>query len=162
VLRRLLGQLAGYAAFGAVLVLLSHAPGWRPIPPGTALVQIVVQRSGARLQPCRKLSEAELARRAPNMRAAEECPRGRSPVRVTLEIDGRVLVDEIAPPAGLAHDGISNLYRRLSVPAGEHRLRLRVQDDLRAPQRAEERSRTVRLEAGQVFVIGYSIEQVRL
>jgi len=162
VLRRVLGQLIAYALFGAALVQWSHAPAWRPIPAGTALVQLSVQRSGARLQPCRKLTEAELARRAPNMRAAEECPRGRSAVRVVLEIDGRVAVDEIAPPSGLARDGVSNIYRRITVAAGEHRLRLRVTDDLRAPQRAEERTQSVRLEAGRVFTIGYSNDQARL
>ncbi len=161
-LRRALGQLVAYALFGAALAVWSRAPAWRPIPAGTALVQLSVQRSGARLQPCRKLTQAELARRAPNMRAAEECPRGRSPVRVVLEIDGRVAVDAVAPPAGLAHDGVSNVYRRVTVAAGEHRLRLRVIDDLRAPQRVEERSQTVRLDAGGVFVIGYSNEQARL
>jgi hypothetical protein len=162
VLRRALGQVIAYALFGVTIALLSRAPAWRPIPAGTALVQLSVQRSGARLQPCRKLTEAELARRAPNMRAAEECPRGRSAVRVVLEIDGRVAVDEIAPPAGLAHDGISSVYRRLTVAAGEHRLRLRVNDDLRVPERTDERVQTVRLEAGRVLVIGYSSEQARL
>ncbi len=161
-LRRAFGQALAYALFGAAIVLLSRAPGWRPIPAGTALVQLSVQRSGARLQPCRKLSQAELARRAPNMRAAEECPRGRSAVRVVLEIDGRVAVDAIAPPAGLAHDGVSNVYRRVTVSAGEHRMRLRMIDDLRAPQRAEEQVQTVRLDAGRVFVIGYSSDQARL
>jgi hypothetical protein len=161
-LSRAIRQMLAYALFGAALMLLSRAPAWRPIPPGTALVQLSVQRSGARLQPCRKLTQAELARRAPNMRAAEECPRGRSPVRVVLEIDGRVAVDETAPPSGLAHDGVSNVYRRVTVAAGEHRLRLRMIDDLRAPQRAEERTQTVRLEAGRVFSVGYSSDQARL
>ena len=147
--RRLLEQMLAFALFGAALALLSHSPAWRPIPAGSALVQLSVQRSGARLQPCRKLSEAELARRAPNMRAAEECPRGRSAVRVVLEVDGRVAVDEVAPPAGLAHDGVSNVYRRVTVPAGEHRLRLRIVDDLRAgARRGAHTDRAARSRAG--------------
>jgi len=152
----LVRQVVAYAVFGAVLVYLSHAPAWHPIPPGAALVQVSVAYPGARLQPCRKLAPEELAHRAPNMRAAEECPRGRSPVRVVVEIDGGVAVDEFAEPSGLAGDGASNVYRRLFIAAGEHRVRVRIYDDLRALDRVVEHSETVRLEPGQVLVVGYS------
>lgn len=148
------GVLA-WAAFGALVVVLSHAPPVAPVPPGAALLQVSIAHAGARLAPCRRLSPAELAALPPNMRAPEVCPRGRSPVRVTVELDGRVLVDETLAPSGLARDGTSTLYRRIAVAAGERRLTVRVIDDLRAPARAYERRLRVPLSPGQVLSIDF-------
>jgi hypothetical protein len=89
------------------------------------------------------------------MRAPEICPRGRSPVRVTVALDGRVLLDETLAPSGLAGDGTSSLYRRIPVAAGAHRMTVRVVDDLRAPQQAFERRADVVLVAGQVLSIDF-------
>jgi len=147
-----------YGAFGAALVLLSHAPRFAPLPAGAALLQVSIAHAGARLAACRRLSAEELAARAPNMRAPEVCPRGRSAVRVTVELDGRVLIDETIAPSGLNRDGTSSLYRRIPVAAGEHRLRVRVIDDLRdprAPARTFERRATLELAPGQVMSVDF-------
>jgi len=97
----------------------------------------------------------ELAARAPNMRAPEICPRGRSPVRVVVALDGRVLLDATLAPSGLARDGTSSLYRRLPIPAGEHRLTVRVIDDLRRPAHAFELSATLNLVPGRVLSVDF-------
>jgi len=148
------GVLA-WAAFAWLIVALSHAPSIAPVPAGAALLQVSIAHAGARLAPCRRLTAEELARLPPNMRAPEACPRGRSPVRVTVELDGRVLVDETLEPSGLARDGTSTLYRRIPVAAGERRLTVRVIDDLRAPARAYERRARVALSPGQVLSIDF-------
>jgi len=154
----LLRGLLAWSAFGALIVALSHAPSVAPVPEGAALLQVSIAHAGARLAPCRRLSAEELAARAPNMRAPEVCPRGRSAVRVIVELDGRVLVEETLPPSGLARDGTSTLYRRFAIPAGERRLTVRVIDDLRAPQakahRFERRARFT-LAPGQVLSIDF-------
>jgi hypothetical protein len=148
-------SIVAWGAFGAFIVLLSHAPSIAPLPEGTALLQVSIAHAGARLAPCRRLTTEELAARAPNMRAPEVCPRGRSPVRVTVALDGRVLVDATLAPSGLARDGTSTLYRRVPIPAGVHRLTVRVLDDLRRPARVFERSATVRLAPGRVLSIDF-------
>jgi len=148
-----------WAAFGALVVWLSHAPSFAPRPAQAAILQVSIAHAGARLAPCRRLSAAELAARAPNMRAPEVCPRGRSPVRVTVTVDEKVLIDEILPPSGLARDGTSSLYRRIAIPAGERRLSVRVLDDLRAPARALERRATLRLEPGRVLSVDVKPER---
>lgn len=155
---RILGQVAAYAAFGTAIVVLSHL-SYRAVPPDAALIQVSIAHAGARLAPCRKLTEAELAARAPNMRAPLECPRGRSAVRVVVELDGRPVLDETAPPTGLARDGASVVYRRIPLAAGSHRLRVRVSDDQRAPERAAERSETLHLEPGRVLSVDYRPER---
>jgi len=154
----ILRGLLAWGAFGALIVVLSHAPSVAPVPEGAALLQVSIAHAGVRLAPCRRLSTEELAARAPNMRAPEICPRGRSPVRVTVTLDGRVLVDETLAPSGLARDGTSTLYRRVPIPAGEHRLTVRVIDDLRdlrRPGRAYERSVTLSLVPGRVLSVDF-------
>jgi quinol-cytochrome oxidoreductase complex cytochrome b subunit len=136
-----------YAAFGGLIVLFSHRPEVAPVPPGAALLQLSLAAAGAPLAPCRARSEAELARLPPNMRAPLDCPRGRAPVRVTLALDGRMLVDETVPPSGFARDGSSTLYRRIAVPAGRHRLRVTVDGAVR--------EQGVELDAGRVLSIDY-------
>ena len=143
-----------YAAFGGLLALFSHRPAYAPVPPGAALLQLSIAHPGARLEPCRALSEAELAQLPPNMRAPLACPRARSAVRVTVALDGRLLLDETVAPAGIARDGASTLYRRIAVPAGAHRLRVTVDDDLRRPGQAE-REQGIDLAAGRVLSIDY-------
>ncbi len=144
---KILGQVFAYAAFGAALVLASHGPAYRPLAPGGALVLVSVAHPSRPEGACRRLSETELAARAPNMRAPLECPRRRVPVRVTMDIDGRTVVDETALPSGLAQDGSASLYRRIPVEAGRHDVRVRMLD--------EERSAGIVLGAGQVLRIEY-------
>ena len=154
----ILHGLMAWGAFGALIVLLSHAPRFAPLPAGAALLQVSIAHAGARLAPCRRLTPEELAARAPNMRVPEVCPRGRSAVRVTVELDGRVLLDETIAPSGLSRDGTSTLYRRIPVAAGEHRLRVRVIDDLREPRmpaRTFERHATLRLAPGRVISVDF-------
>ena len=136
-----------YAAFGGLIVLFSHRPAVAPLPPGAALLRLNLAYAGAPLAPCRRLSAAELERLAPNMRAPLDCPRGRAPVRFTLVLDGRVLVDQTVAPSGFARDGASTLFRRIAVPAGRHRLRVTV-DGVRHEQGIE-------LDAGRVLGIDY-------
>ncbi len=38
----------------------------------------------------------------------------------------------MAPPPALSKDGASAVYERLVVPAGEHRIAVRLSDDVRA------------------------------
>ena len=144
---KILGQVLAYAAFGAALVLASHGPAYRPLAPGGAVVLVSVAHPSRPDGACRRLSDAELAARAPNMRAPLECPRRRVPVRVTMDIDGRTVVDETALPSGLAQDGSASLYRRIPVEAGRHEFRVRMLD--------EERAAGIVLAPGQVLRVEY-------
>lgn len=64
----------------------------------------------------------------PNMRAAQDCPRERSPLLVELEIDGELRYRTEALPAGARRDGLATLYHRLPIAAGEHRIVVRMRD----------------------------------
>jgi len=118
-------------ALTLVLVLgvatLSARPAWRSLPEGTGIVRLSLTHSGAR--DCRDRTAEELANLPANMRRARICDRRRAPIRVEMDIDGRpVFAAEIAP-SGLAGSGPSRVYERIELPAGTHRLDLRLSDD---------------------------------
>jgi hypothetical protein len=147
-------QALCYAAFVAFVGYFATSPAYEPLPPGHAVVKLSLQHAGARREACRERTPEELAKLAPNMRAASVCPRERADVVVDVALDGRPLFSAVAAPAGLARDGASTVYRRASVPAGEHRIAVRLSDtaDGRFTHAAE---RTVVLEAGRVLVIDF-------
>ncbi|WP_284617903.1 hypothetical protein [Aquabacterium humicola] len=158
-LRAWIGQGLLYGAFAAAVGVFSHWPVYHPLPPDTALVKLSFVHAGQPAGACRRLSAEELARRPPNMRAPVECPRGRAPVVVELDIDGRNQVSAEVPASGLAHDGASALYRRLVVPAGERLLAVRLRDDGRAEGFGHVLERRVTLAPSQVLVIDFDAER---
>ena len=143
-----------YGAFAATLGYFSTSPAFEPLPPGHALIRVSLNHAGQRKFACRTRSAEELAKLAPNMRAAEDCPRERAPVRVKVDLDGRTVTDLVASPAGLSRDGASVAYRRLPVPAGTHRLRVSFADDA-AGTFDRVREEEMHLEAGRVLVIAF-------
>ena len=152
---RLVSQAALYAAFAAFIGYFSTSPAFEPIAPGHALLRISLNHAGQRKSACHVRTPEELAKLPPNMRAAEDCPRERAPVRVRVELDGRPIADIVAIPAGLSRDGASVAYRRLAVPAGEHRLRVALADDA-AGTFDRIREETVTLAAGRVLVVDFA------
>ena len=66
------------------------------------------------------------------MRAPTNCPRERSPITVEVDVDGSRALRHVARPSGLSQDGASAVYQRLQVPAGAHRIAVRLKDDVRA------------------------------
>jgi hypothetical protein len=143
-----------YGAFAATLGYFSTAPAFEPLPPGHALIRVSLNHAGQRKAACRTRSPEELARLAPNMRSAEDCPRERAPVLVKVELDGVSVADIVATPAGLSRDGASVAYKRIPVAAGTHRLRVALADDA-AGTFGRVREEEVRLEPGRVLVIDF-------
>lgn len=127
---RYLRQVLVLAAIATFIGLFSVAPGYTHHPPDMAMIRLSFAHGAPRTE-CRRLSPAELARVAPNMRRPAECPRGRPSVFVTLELDGRPAFEALLPPSGLSGDGPSRFYRGLTVLPGPHRLRLGLRDTAR-------------------------------
>jgi len=147
-------QAICYAAFMAVVGYFSTSPAYEHLPPGTAVVKLSFQHAGQRKEACRERSAEELAKLAPNMRAASVCPRERAPVTVDVRMDGKPLFAVVAAASGLAKDGASTVYRRIAVPAGEHRFVARLTDSADGSG-ATEAMRTVDLKPGRVLVIDF-------
>ena len=155
---RALAQLALYAGFAFVVATFSAFPSYTRVDPGNAVVKLSFSHAGARREACRTLSPEEIAALAPNMRSGVDCPRERVPVTVELEIDGERVYHAALPPSGLAGDGPSSVYERFELPAGRHRIRVRLRDTVRERGFDYERAADVRLAARQSFVIDFRAE----
>jgi hypothetical protein len=155
---RYLAQAVLYAAFVAVIGYFSSAPRYVHLPPDEALIKLSFSHAGARKEPCHDRTPEELAKLAPNMRAQTVCPRERVPVTVEIVLDGAPLFSIVAAPSGLARDGASTVYRRISVPAGTHRIAARLSDvpDGKFNHRGDA---TVDLAPGRVLVIDFDAAQ---
>lgn len=149
-----LAQVLLYVPLMALVGYFSSEPRFSAIGAGEALVRLSLIHSAERRHPCRTRSQEELAKLAPNMRAAEDCPRERSPLLVELEVDGHVVLRREVPPAGLRKDGNAALYERLPLPAGRHRIVARLRD---RPEGAfnYQREATVELAPGRVLLIDF-------
>jgi hypothetical protein len=147
-----------YAAFVAFVGYFASAPRYEHLTPDEALVRLSLSHGAQNKEPCRKRTPAELAKLPPNMRAPLDCPRERAPVVVELEMDGKLVYRVVAPPAGLARDGASTVYRRLTVKAGRHDFRVRLSDNAKGEfNYAAERS--IELAPGKALLIDFSARE---
>jgi hypothetical protein len=155
---RLFGQFVVIAALFSAVAALSNWPTYRQIPQGQAAVMLSFVHGADRQAECRRLSPAEIAKLPPNMRRVQDCPRGRRPIYVELELDGRNVFRESLPPTGIAGDGPSRVYKRFLVPAGEHDIAVRMRLSARADGFDHERKTRVALAAEQMLVIDFRPE----
>ncbi|MBI2235465.1 MAG: hypothetical protein HYU60_00660 [Magnetospirillum sp.] len=160
--RYIVGQVLAYSAFAAMVAYFSEAPKYVHHAPGNALVKLSVTHAGQRVGECHQRSAEELAKLAPNMRAKQACGRERSSVTLEMDIDGKPAFSQTAKPAGLSGDGRSRFYSSREVPAGEHRIQVRMRDSGRASGFDYEVVTVVDLAARQVFVIDFDDENKKI
>lgn len=152
---RLLAQGMCYALFAVFIVYFATSPSYRMLPPDSAQLKLSVSHAGERRSECRRLSPEEIAALAENMRLAVDCDRERVPVRVELEVDGVTIYAAEHEPSGLFRDGSSNVYRRMPLAAGEHRVRARLRDNRSLQGFDHEHEEQVTIAPGQNFVVQF-------
>ena len=151
-IKRYLGQALLYALFFVPIVYITQQPSHTHLPPDMAVLKVAVRHAGKIIGECVPLEGAELARLPDNMKRPEVCPRERSPLELELLMDGETLYRATVAPSGLHNDGMSSMYQRFSVPAGKHRLQLKMNDDVAVEGYNWELSRDVELQPAQVLV----------
>ncbi len=156
---QVLGQIAAYALFAAVIGYFSLAPAYTHLDPGLALVKLSFSHAARLKGECRRLTPEELAKLPPNMRRPLDCPRERLPVVVELALDGRPLYRAELPPGGLARDGTATVYRRFAVEPGRHVLAARLRDSARAEGFDYERTAEIELRAGQNLAVDFHADR---
>lgn len=156
--RAWLAQGLLYGLFALVIGVFSHWPRYQALPPEQAVLKVSFIHHGQRVAPCRPYTAEELAKLPPNMRAPQKCERERVPVEIEVVLDGVVVYRHVAQPAGLSRDGASTVYHRMAVPAGEHRIAVRLKD---APGATfgHTREATLQLKAAQVLVIDFDAQE---
>ncbi len=121
-------QLALYVPLMALIGWFSTRPAFDVMAADQALLRVSFVHGAERKQPCRQRTAEELAKLAPNMRAALDCPRERAVVKVEVEVDGKVVLGRELPPTGLQKDGAVALSYRQPIAAGRHSIVARLQD----------------------------------
>lgn len=148
-------QATLYAVFAGVVALFSSWPTFRTLQPQEALITISVAHHGQRLQPCREQTPEELAQLPPTMRVPARCPRERAPLLLEVDIDGETVLQQRAQASGLSRDGAARLYRRMPVPAGTHRIAVRLRDSNRSQGFDHVREEVVELEPLEILVLDF-------
>ena len=155
---RLAGGFIVIAALFAAVAWLSDRPLYRQIPKGSAVMMLTFVHGADRRGECRRLSPEEIAKLPPNMRRVQDCPRGRRPIYVELDVDGRNVYSASLPPTGIAGDGPSRVYQRFVLPARKYDVAVRMRDTARQDGFDHERHDMVEVAPGQLFVIDYRPE----
>ncbi len=155
---RLAGQFAAILALFAGVAALADWPVYRQIPAGYGVVILTFVHGANRLAECRRLSAQEIAKLPPNMRRVQDCPRGRRPVDVALDIDGRAAYRASLPPTGIAGDGPSRVYQRFVLPAGDYDLAVRMRDTARREGFDHAGKAHIGLASEQMLVIDFRSE----
>ena len=156
---RYAGQAALFALFAVFIGYFSTAPRYRHLPEDAALLRLSFKHPGKITVDCRQRSAEELAKMPAQLRTQADCPRERSPVRVRVEFDGSTLIEDTFSPSGLSRDGAAAGYRRVPITAGEHRVRVQFNDDVRVPGYNFEREQTITAVPGQVILIDFNAER---
>ena len=155
---RMAGQFLVIAALFAAVAAFSDWPVYRQIPRGSAIVILTFVHSADRKADCRRLTPEEIQKLPPNMRRVQECPRGRRPIYVELDLGGRRVCQASLAPTGIAGDGPSKVYERFVVPTGNYNIAVRMRDTPRTEGFDHERRGTVTLAADPMFVIDFRNE----
>ena len=152
-------QFAVIAALFAAVSTFSAWPSYRATPPGSAVVMLTFVHGADRKAACRKLRPEEIAKLPPNMRRVQDCPRGRTPIYVELDLGGRTIFSKSLAPTGIAGDGPSRVYERFVVPAGRYEIAVRMRDTQRTEGFDHASAARVTLAPDQMFVIDFRSER---
>lgn len=154
-IKPVLVSVASYAVFMGVVAWFSVSPRFRLIEEGEAMVSLSFSHAGQRIRECRKLTQEELNRLPPNMRNPDDCPRERLPIHVSLSNNGAPLYEATISPSGIWNDGSANVYRRLTLPAGEQTFKIGMNDKGQTDTFDYYLEQEVDLEPGQHLVIEF-------
>ena len=156
---RLLLQAVNYSLFMAFIWYFASAPSVRLIGDNEAMITIAFAHAGQLREPCRQLTQQELNELAPNMRKLDDCPRERSPVTIEAMLDGEPFYSASLPPPGLFGDGGVDVFYSAKVPAGMHRLTLRMNDSVRVEGFNHSVERDVRIDPTQILLVGFESDR---
>jgi hypothetical protein len=150
----IIGQVVLYGAFAAFIGYFATNPTYQQIPDDVVLIKLSISHLGGR--ECRKRTAEELAKLPPNMRAPLDCPRGRSDIKLVVELDDKPLFDTVMHPTGLSRDGISSVYKRFELKAGSYKLAVKMNDNLVNPGFNFSKEAQITLKPAEILVIDFN------
>jgi hypothetical protein len=121
-------RFAVLAAIFVGVAAFAQWPSHRALPKGVGVLTLSFSHGADRKAGCRKLTAKEIAALPANMRRTESCPRGRPPIFVELDLDGKRLFGGEVGPSGIAGDGPSRVHQRFVLPVGTYEAAVRMRD----------------------------------
>ncbi len=161
-------KIAGQVAVAGVVMAFigyfgsAHSPAYEVLEPQQAVLKVAVSHASERKEACHKRTPEELAKLPPNMRTAQQCSRERVPVLLEVDLDGTSVMSKLQAPSGLSKDGASTFYQVLRIPAGTHKLGLRMRDSGRAEGFDYIEEHTVEVKPQDLLVVQFLREEQRL
>ena len=149
-------QAANYSVFMLLVWYFSAAPSYTHLTPDQAVITLAFSHAGARIEECHTLSQEELAKLPPNMRAPMDCPRERSPVSVELLLDGDRIIEKVFHPPGLYNDLGIDVYLSAKVPVGTHKLTVGMNDNVHVQGFTHTDEQTITLKPAQLLVVNFN------
>lgn len=108
----------------AALRLASFVP-YVARPEAGAVVRLAWRARGERVNECRRLTPAELAKLPAHMRRQEVCEGRLLPYRLAVAMDGAPVVDRLVHGAGAREDRPLYVFEELAVRPGLHHVSVR-------------------------------------
>jgi len=131
ILTRALGAMVAAAATLGV-VGLSRAP-LAAYPDEAPVLRLAWSVRPERIEHCRTLTDAELARVPAHMRQRVQCEGRSASYRLSVAIDGRPRLDTLVTGGGARSDRPVYVFRELAVPPGQHRVAIRFDREALPP-----------------------------
>lgn len=148
-------QAFNYLLFMTVVWYFSINPPYHQLEEDEAVITLSFLHATKIREACRKLSQEELMKLAPNMRLPTSCPRERSPLNLELYLDEKLLTKEVLEPVGLHKDQGVSLFKRIKVKAGEHELRVWMNDDVNIDGPTYEYKEKINLKPEQLLLLDF-------
>jgi len=158
-LSRYAGQLLFFAAAALLTGFFASRPVYQAFPADSALIKLSFSHGAVRKVECHRLTSKEIAALPPNERRPNTCGRERVPQRIQVTVDGKLVYDAELPPTGLAGDGPARAYRKFTVPAGRHKVELRLRDNRALTGFDYETERAVELKPRQNLAIDFKADR---
>lgn len=148
-------QVFYYTLFMGVVWYFSIKQPYHQLEEDQAVITLSFTHATKLREACRKLTQEELLKLAPNMRLQMDCPRERSPLRLELYLDNELLTHAVVEPVGFHKDQSVNLFQRVKVKAGQHTLRIWINDDVNVEGVTYQHEQTLILKPEQQLLVDF-------
>lgn len=155
---RYIGQFVFFALIAVFIGYFSSQPVYHQFPEGSAQIKLSFAHGAARVIDCRKLTSKEIAKLPPNKRRPNNCTRERIPMHVQLSLDGKLVYEDQLIATGLSNDGPGRTYQKITVPAGEHVITVRLRDSKRTDGFDYEATRRITFSPFQNLAIDFKAD----
>lgn len=148
-------QVFYYTLFMLVVWYFSIMPPYHQLDDDQSVITLSFTHATRTREACRKVTQEELLKLAPNMRLSMDCPRARSPLKIELYLDDQLYIEETLEPPGFHNDQNVNIFKRIEVKAGEHKLRVWMNDDINIEGITHQHEQIVTLKPAQQLLIDF-------